>query len=166
MTHRMTEPYYHGGFPGLKPGDAILPAPPHVFDGCPICLARRAGVVCTVGVFRAWAIAQGPKASHVVRMLRGVPDHEPIDPPSAENAVYVSTSQQYARFYASRSRGDLYEVVANGPLTPSAEDHFESFTTDSATVVRVLERRVRLTRRERRQMTRDWKKADRLAEVA
>lgn len=35
--------YYHGGIPGLKPGDLITPHTPNVVDGCAICAAKAAG---------------------------------------------------------------------------------------------------------------------------
>lgn len=39
--------YWHGGAPGLKPGNLITPRPAddtsHLVDGCPTCEARKAG---------------------------------------------------------------------------------------------------------------------------
>lgn len=70
----------------------------------------------------------------------------------------------YARWYAARSQGDLYVVEPIGELLRSDDDHFPSWTCASARVVGVVERRVRLDRRDRREMLRLWKRADRLAE--
>lgn len=46
--------YYHGGRRGLKVGDLLVPSHPHVVDGCPICIARAAGIAMTVGEFKEW----------------------------------------------------------------------------------------------------------------
>lgn len=37
--------YFHGGAPGLRPGDIIEPTSgtAHLVDGCPTCEARRRG---------------------------------------------------------------------------------------------------------------------------
>ena len=41
----MAERYFHGGAPGLRPGDLIEPqqGTAHLLDGCPTCEARKAG---------------------------------------------------------------------------------------------------------------------------
>ena len=156
--------YFHGGKPGLHPGDLLVPAPPHVVDdGCPVCVARRDGRACTVGEFRHWLHQFGPRAARALRELEGQPDDAPIDPPSAKQAVYITTSQAYATWYAARSQGDLYQVAPIGEVERSLEDHFSSWTTPVATVIRVLRRDVRLTRTERRTIMRQWKKADQRA---
>lgn len=159
--------YYHGGKAGLQAGDEIIPAPPHVEDGCPVCVARAAGVRYTVGEYRQWLLGlarRDPGAVRVLAMLDGVPDSAVVDPPRAEvERVHLTTDRAYARWYAARSRGDLYEVEPIGMMLLSDEDHFPSWTVPAARVVRVAERRVRLTRQDRRSLMRAWAKADRKA---
>ena len=156
---------FHGGIRDLEVGDPLLPSDPHVQDGCPICEARAAGRVCTVGEYRAWLYRQGgPHADRVLRALAGVSPLAPMDPPSEVQAVYVTTDRRYARWYAARAGyGDLYRVVVDGALTPSRTDHFPSWTCARAIVVEVLERGVVLDRRFRRDLDRAWKKADTMA---
>lgn len=166
--------YYHGGVAGLRPGDLIHPAPPHVVCGCPVCEARAEGRTLTVGEYREWARERG--ATAVLAALADAEDYMPVDPPSQRRAVYVTTDIAYARWHAARSgNGDLYRVVPDGLLPeeedtpevlldPSEEDRFPSWTCTAARVVAVVERGVRLVRRERRELLRRWKKADRLAE--
>jgi predicted secreted protein len=146
----------------LNIGDMLVPSPPHVEDGCPICEARKHGRVCTVGEYRFWLQQLGgPRAEKVLRMLAGVPFSAPMDPPSSKQAVYVTTSREYATWYAARSgNGDLYAVVPLSTPEPSEEDHFQSFTVASARVMSVLRRRVVLTRTERRAIEHKWRKAD------
>ena len=132
-------PLFHGGIAGLRVGDLVRPAPPHVVDGCPI-----------------W---------------------QPMDPPSSRSAVYVTTDLPYARFYAARSQGDLYQVEPSGMvlpeedartalLIPSAEDHFPTWTCVEAVVVAVVARGVQLTKHDRRRMLSRWKAADMAADAA
>jgi hypothetical protein len=83
-----------------------------------------------------------------------------MDPPSGREAVYFTTDYQYARYYAAKSKGDLYEVEPIGPREASLEDPFPSWTSNTARVLRVLERRVFLVRSDRRALRRRWKKAD------
>jgi hypothetical protein len=156
--------YYHGGVPGLNVGDRLVPSPPRVTCGCPVCEARAAGRSLTVGEYRRYLRRLGPAAAPALAALEGAPDDAPVDPPSAEEAVYITTSREYAAWYASRSRGDLYQVEPIGPATPSAEDSVPSLTCVAARVVAVLRRGVRLDRRERRRIERLWAKADRRRE--
>lgn len=153
---------YHGGVPGLTPGELLTPSAPHVVDGCPVCVARAAGRICTVGEYLAWAIEQPPSAARekLVRQLLEAPLDAPIDPPSEVQAIYMTTDLRYATWYAARSRGDLYQVVPLGPVTRSLTDHFPTWHTPSARVLRVIRRAVRLDRRERRALDRAWRKAD------
>lgn len=151
---------YHGGIPGKAPGDTLVPSPPHEVDGCPICVARAEGRGCTVGAYRLWLRAQGPKAAPILELLADAPAHEILDPPSGREAIYATTDRPYARWYAARSRGDLYEVRLLGEVERSTEDHFPTWHAPEAVVVRVVERRVRLTRKERRALMRRHKKAD------
>lgn len=154
-------PLYHGGVSGLRAGDLLTPSPPHVFDGCPICVARAEGRAYTVGEYREVARRLGPHGRVILAYLEGAPDHMPVDPPSGTKSVYVTSDLAYARWYAARSRGDLYRVDPLSDPIPSDEDPFPSFLTDGARVVEVLERSVRLVRRERRELMRRWEKADR-----
>lgn len=152
--------YFHGGKRGLHAGDLLIPAPPHVNDGCPICVARAAGRTCTVGEYRRWLTRFGDKGKEVLDALGDADDREPIDPPSATKAVYITTDRDYATFYAARSSGDLYRVVPVGPLTESREDHFPTWTCRAALVADVVRRRVHLRPRERRRISDRWQEAD------
>lgn len=130
--------YFHGGIPGLKPGDLITPHPPNVVDGCDICAAKAAGrqpVVEGLGV---------------------------VDPLTERtDRVYVTTDREYARFYASKyPRGDLYVVEPVGELEPSTEDHFPSWTVSAVRVRTVYDRYVRLTDKQRRSLLRRWTATD------
>lgn len=157
--------YFHGGISGLDAGDHLVPTGPHVFDGCPICEARAQGRTVTVGQYRAWLRQYGEASRHVLRSLEGALDYEVIDPPSAQRAVYITSDLDYATWYAARSgHGDLYEVVPVGPVRPSTEDLFPSWTCAEARVARVLRRAVHLTRTERRRIAHRWKKAERRRE--
>lgn len=152
--------YFHGGKAFLRVGDLVLPAPPHVEDGCPICVARLEGRRFTVRQARAWALSMGERGEPMLRAVAGADPDDPVDPPSARAAVYITTHKPYALFYAARSRGDLYRVEPIGLLTPSPEDHFPTWTCAAARVLAVLRRGVVRTRRERRELEREWKKAD------
>jgi hypothetical protein len=162
----MSDRFYHGGKPGLGIGDFLVPSPPHIYDGCPICVARAEGRIYTVGEFRTFLKSKGEIGKPGLRMLAGADDSQPVDPPSAENAVYVTTELDYARWYAARSRGDLYRVEPIGPIARTTEDNFPSFTTPMARIVEVVERRVVLTRRSRRALFREWGKRDKMASAA
>lgn len=153
--------YYHGGVSGKQPGDLLVPSPPHVEDGCPICRARAEGRTLRVGEYRRWAERLGAPGLRILRSLGNVPDYMPIDAPTSRVGVYLTSDRDYARWYAARSRGDLYEAVPVGACRESFEDPFPSWSADSATVVRVIERGVRLDRRFRRTLKRRWAKADR-----
>lgn len=131
---------YHGGVPGLNPGDVLYPHPPNVVDGCAICVARAAG--------EDWRDASG----------------NVVDPATRERAVYVTSDRRYARFYASRyPYGDLYRVRVGDDVPASAEDHWPTWCAPEAVVVSVLDRRVRLTDQERRALVRRWVRLDRAA---
>lgn len=122
---------YHGGAPGLTPGDHIIPAPnQRAHDGCPICEARATGRTVTV-------------------------DGQAIDGPTGHgDSVYVTTDRLYAKFYASMAHGDLYTVTADH-LEPSDEDPLiPSYRCPSATVSTVVERHIQLTDAERRRLWR------------
>jgi hypothetical protein len=122
---------WHGGVPGLRPGDLIQPGHARrAHDGCPWCEARAKGGV-------------GPGG---------------LDPLSGEqDRVYMTTHRLYAKHYASLwGRGDLYRVEPVGDATPSTEDSVPSFTAPAARVVAVYERAVLLTNTERRRLAREW----------
>ena len=130
--------YFHGGIPGLKPGDLITPHAPNVVNGCGICAAKAAG--------------QQP---HVEGL--GV-----VDPLTERtDRVYITTDRDYARFYASKyPRGDLYTVEPVGDPEPSTEDHFPTWTVPAARVRSVYTRYVQLTPGQRRSLLRRWTAAD------
>lgn len=165
--------YFHGGLAGLEIGDELTTGPPHIEDGCPICVARAEGRSMTVGEYRAWLIGllysghpEPHRVKSVLEQIADAPAHAPMDPPSEEQALYVTTVREYAQFYASLRRGDLYRVEPGSELVQSETDHFPSFVVESASVLEVLQRRVKLTRRERRKLDRMWRKADKRADRA
>ncbi|MFE0541078.1 hypothetical protein [Streptomyces sp. NPDC058891] len=132
---------YHGGIPGLRPGDLIRPHPPAVVDGCRICEARAAG------------------RDHEVPGL-GVVDPATRHP----DRVYITTDREYARHYASRVwLGDLYTVEPIGDLAVSTEDRFPSWTCEAARVIGIVTRAVRLTRRQRITLDHRWGRLDETA---
>lgn len=130
---------WHGGVPGLSVGDVLAGGNTRrTHDGCPFCEARSQG-----------AAVAGPG---------GVA----IDGPSARpDRLYVTEDREYARFYASLyGRGDLYRVDPVGDLLPSPEDHFPTFTVESARVASIYSRAVLLTRSQRRALNIRWQQAD------
>ncbi len=124
--------YWHGGKPGLNPGELVIPGHPHFVDGCPVCEAKRAG-------------------------LSPVADPQPEHP----DMIYMTHDRLYARFYASKyPSGDMYSVEPLGEVTESSEDPFPTFLCAEARVVRVYDRQICLTMKERRSLYRNWKAAD------
>lgn len=120
---------YHGGAPGLRPGDLITPRPAndtdHLLDGCPTCEARRTG--------KQFA-------------------HDDLDP----DLVYVTTDRDYATIYAAGyPRGALYRVEVTGDLTPSP-DPVPSWGTREARVAAVLDPLVRLSAHDARRLMRRY----------
>ena len=133
MSPPITERLWHGGVPGLRPGDLITPGHHRLgITGCPICAGRDAG------------------------------NTNQIDPPSRRpDKIYLTTSREYARHYASLwGRGDLYRVEPVGDLTRSTEDTIESYTAPAARVIAVYARAVLLTWTQRRAIVREWAAAD------
>jgi hypothetical protein len=129
---------FHGGMPGLNPGDLILPGSPHFVDGCKVCDAHRAGE----------SHALDPLTKHADR-------------------VYMTSDKDYARFYASKyPKGDLYSVEPVGEMVASEEDPFPSWTAPEARVVGVYDRYVQLTWKQRRTLLRRWERADREAALS
>lgn len=126
---------YHGGVPGLRPGQFIEPGHNRKsHPGCLWCEARAAGLA-------------GPGG---------------IDAPSLlTDAVYATTVRLYAKFHASLyGRGDLYRVVPDGPVTASTEDTIPTVTAPRMRVVNLHDRAVLLTDRERRALWRLWTQCD------
>ncbi|MDX2645064.1 hypothetical protein PV341_16125 [Streptomyces sp. PA03-1a] len=130
--------YFHGGIPGLRPGDLLTPHEPNFVDGCPICTAKAAG--------------QQPH----------VPGLGIVDPLTERpDRVYLTSDREYARWYASLfPRGDLYVVEPVGDVEPSTEDLFPSWAVEAARVRTVYDRYVQLTRQQRRALNRRWTALD------
>lgn len=128
---------WHGGFPGLRINDVIMPGHYRaVIEGCKFCEDRAA------------EIAGGPRPE-----VDGASMHP--------NKVYLSADREYARHYASLfGRGDLYRVEAVGDVQRSTEDSIETYLADSARVIAVYARAVLLTHRQRRALQRRWATAD------
>lgn len=125
----MLSRYWHGGAPGLRPGDLIEPQPlgdgAHLVNGCPTCEARRQG--------------------------EQLPDDD-LDP----SKVYVTTEREYARIYAAGyPRGALYRVEPVGDLEPSP-DPVPSWGCNAARVIAVYDPLVILTPAEVRRALRRW----------
>lgn len=129
---------WHGGAPGLRPGDLIEPGHERrVHEGCAWCEARARG--------------ESPGA----------------DPLARPDRVYLTGHRGYARHYASLwGRGDLYRVEPVGPLERSLEDTIESWMAPGARVIAVVERAILLTWKERRRLFREWEAADVAAAMA
>lgn len=127
--------YWHGGIPGLRPGDLIVPSEPNYLDNCPVCQAKKAGI------------------------------NTPMDPLTGHpDSVYITTDRDYGRFYASKyPRGDLYRVEPVGDLVASDEDRFPTWRARSVRVAAVLDRCVTLTHRQRTSLIHRWEVLDRAA---
>lgn len=128
---------WHGGVPGLRPGDVVVAGERHYVDGCAVCEAKQRG------------------ESSVV---------DPIN--QHEDRVYVTSDREYARFYASKyPRGDLYTVEAVGDLVESEEDPFPTWHVEGARVVSVYATYVCLTDGQRRSLLNRWRRVDEEAGV-
>lgn len=120
---------WHGGAPGLRVGDIIEPR----------------------------------STSDAAHLIDGCPtcearrDGSPLaDDDLDPSKVYVTTDREYARIYAAGyPNGALYRVEAIGDLTPSP-DPVPSWGCSSARVLAVYDRRVSLTPREIRRVTREY----------
>ncbi len=120
--------YWHGGAPGLKPGDLIEPTASdrHLVDGCPICEARRRG-----------------------QQLAS----DPNDP----TRVYVTTERDYAKIFAAGyPRGALYRVEPIGDMAPTADDPAPSWAVERARVISVYDPLVNLTPARVASLARRW----------
>lgn len=129
---------WHGGKPGLRVGDVIVAGERHYVDGCEICASKARGET-----FR-------------------LPNGAAVDPVNAhEGRVYMTDDRAYGRFYASKyPLGDLYRVEPVGEAVRSDEDPFPTWHAESATVVAIGERAVRLTPAQRRTLLNRWRRAD------
>lgn len=123
--------YWHGGAPGLRPGDIIEPRPAndtaHLIDGCPVCEGRRAG-------------------------------HQLPGDDNLPGLVYVTADRDYARVYAAGyPRGALYRVDPIGELVDrSANDPVASWGCQAARVLSVYDPLVTLTDKQVRMLLRRW----------
>lgn len=129
--------FYHGGVPGLRPGDLITSGHdrPSV-DGCAICAAREAEK------------AGGPRPA-----IDGLAHHRDL--------AYATPVLAYARHYASLyGGGDLYQVTPEGEPVRSTEDTIETWCAPAWRVKVVMECRVTLTWGQRRSLARLWAAAD------
>ena len=119
--------YWHGGVPGLRPGDLIEPRKHgdtgHLVEGCPTCDARRKGEQV---------------------------DGDDNDP----TLVYVTTDRDYARVYAfGYPLGALYRVEPIGELVDRSEnDPVPSWGCSAARVLSVYDAMVVLDRKQVRKM--------------
>ncbi|WP_327385003.1 hypothetical protein [Streptomyces sp. NBC_01207] len=131
---------FHGGLPGLGPGDLLAPHPPAVMDGCRTCEAKARGeqpFVAGVGV---------------VDPLTERPDR-----------VYVTTERAYAAWYAAKyppRGGALYVVEAVGAVDRSTEDRFPTWAVEAARVRSVVDPVVQMTPAQRRGLWRRWERLD------
>lgn len=126
--------YWHGGAPGLKPGDLVTPRPAddasHLVDGCPTCEARKAG-------------------------------QQLADDDNNPKWIYVTTSREYARIYAAGyPRGGLYQVDPIGEKHDrSGHDSEPSWGVESARVLVVYDAVVILSPKQFRRLERSWRRA-------
>lgn len=112
-----TDRLWHGGAPGLRPGDLIEPRPEddrrHLVDGCPTCQAMQSH----------------ERPEHLAR-----PDR-----------IYVTTDRVYASIYAAGyPRGALYRIEAIGDLEPTGhgpgwDDAAPSWAVPAARVISVYD---------------------------
>jgi hypothetical protein len=130
--------YWHGGIPGLKPGDLVVPGERHYVDGCAVCESKRRGEN-----YRLAGVAVDPINAH-------------------EDMVYVTTDREYARFYASKyPRGDLYTVEPVGDMVDvGSEDPFPTWAVPAARVVSVYDTYVCLSSGQRRTLLNRWRRVD------
>ena len=121
--------YYHGGAPGLRPGNIIEPATgtAHLVDGCPTCEARRNG-------------------------------HPLPEDDNDLTLVYITTERDYAAIYAAGyPRGALYRVEPVGPLVDrSTHDPAPSWGCQRARVLAVVDPLVTLTPKRLRSLMRKY----------
>lgn len=131
--------YFHGGTPGLRPGDLLTPHPPAVLDGCRTCEAKARGE-------QPFVAGLGN-----VDPLTGHPDR-----------IYITTERDYALWYASKypGSGALYVVEPVGEIHPSTEDRFPTWAVEAARVRWIVDPVVRRTPAQMRGMWRRWERLD------
>lgn len=123
--------FWHGGAPGLQPGDLIEPRPDtdtqHLVDGCPTCEARRRG-------------------------------EQLAEDDNDASLVYVTQERDYARIYAAGyPLGALYVVEPVGELVDrSAHDPVPSWGCSAARVLSVYDAVVVLSPKEIRRLRRRY----------
>lgn len=135
--------YWHGGAPGLRTGDLILPGHQRKHhDGCPWCEARARQ-------------AEGGAAS-------------PIDPLAEHpDMVYATTHKLYAKHFASLyGYGSLYRVEPVGAVQRSPEDTVPTWMAPAWRVLATVDRMVLLTWSERRRLFREWGEYDAAAHAS
>lgn len=143
--------YFHGGAPGLRPGDLLTPRPPHAHCGCGTCAAKARG--------------EQP-------YVQGLGNIDPLT--GRPDRIYITTDRPYALHYASQyPRGGLYVVEpldeAGRPLVvlePSAEDRFPTWAVPQARVRSVVDPCAQMTHAQRRGLYRRWEAADLAADPA
>lgn len=119
--------YWHGGAPGLKPGDLLTPRKggdhAHLVKGCRVCEARR----------------------------QAQPVEEDDNDPSM---VYVTTDRDYARIYAfGYPNGALYRVQPIGELSDrEGHDLSTAWGCEAARILAVYDARVQMTEKEVRKL--------------
>lgn len=106
--------YFHGGVSGLVPGDLIEPP-----------TSNQRAMEYRTAVDRGKAMVGQSYVS---------------DP----GKVYMTTDLGYARVYADRHRGDVYEVVPLGQVDKDPDHLQNCFQSFGARVVKVVERQVDL----------------------
>ena len=117
-----TQRWYHGGVPGLKRGDKILPP-------------SQTGAVSISDVGHGTELHERAVKVHRKDLVY--------------IAAAERDARMFARFhpaYGGRAKGgDIYEVVPDGPLWPDPDylaGDGGSMACASATIVRIIERRV------------------------
>lgn len=121
--------YWHGGAPGLKPGDLVTPRSEgdtrHLVDGCPTCEAMRS--------------------------------HDRPGGLARPDRIYVTTEREYARLYAAGyPRGGLYQVEPIGEMedVTGVDDPVPSWAVTSARVLVVYDALVILSTSQYRRLIR------------
>jgi hypothetical protein len=130
---RLNVAVYHGGVPGLKPGDLLVPGHARKHHaGCKWCEARAKGEA-----------------------------YMGLDGPSQVEGIYMTPERLYAKYHASLyGYGDLYRVEPVGEFQISTEDSWPTLIAPEALIISVYDRAVRLTDTERRRLDREWRKWD------
>lgn len=117
---------YHGGAPGLHPGDIIEPGHSRdLYDDCPICQDRK---------------QHGPDA---------------FEGTKHPNQVYCTKYREYAAWHASLyGKGSVYQVKPLDVLADSEEDFEGCYRCNRLQVVRLVECSVEFDWKRRRKAIR------------